>query len=121
MYNKKVDRSSRIERNMQKKIIGFLIATVLFNAVILSTVYLTELFSREVSVIWSWLVFLIIVLGGAALLSNITNRLKLGYRAGVFAFFWSDISFFGLNFCLAPKSKEIIKVYYKTQKFLTLE
>lgn len=74
---------------MQKKITGFLIATVLFNAVILSTVYLTELFSREVSVIWSWLVFLIIALGGAALLSNITNRLKLGYRAGVFAFFWS--------------------------------
>ncbi|OJJ18221.1 hypothetical protein BKI52_25705 [marine bacterium AO1-C] len=74
---------------MQKKITGFLIATVLFNAIILLTVYFTEFFSREVSVIWSWLVFLIMALAGGALLSTMVNKLKLGYKAGVFAFFWS--------------------------------
>jgi len=89
LYAQKVGKSSSIERDMQKKITGFLIATVLFNIVILSIVYLTELFSREVSVIWSWLVFLVMVLAGGALLSSVVNKLNLGYRAGVFAFFWS--------------------------------
>ncbi len=73
---------------MQKKIVGFLIITVLFNVVILSVVYLSELFSREISVIWSWPVFLILVLAGGALLSSMTNKYTTN-RAGVFAFFWS--------------------------------
>lgn len=76
---------------MQKKLTGFLIATLAFNVAVLFTVYFSELFSREISFIWSWLLFVVIALGAGSLIANIINKLKLNPQVGVFAFFWSIV------------------------------
>lgn len=80
-----------ISEHMQKKITGFLIATIVFNVTVFLTIYLIEIFAREVSLIWSWLLFATVVLGVGAFVANVTNRVKLSPRAGVFAFFWSVV------------------------------
>ncbi|EAY29790.1 hypothetical protein [Microscilla marina] len=76
---------------MQKKFTGFLIATLVFNVAILCTVYLIELFSQEVSFIWSWLLFVIVALGVGTLIANVAYKVKLKPQVGVFAFFWSIV------------------------------
>lgn len=76
---------------MQKKLTGFLIATLVFNVAILCTVYFIELFSQEVSFIWSWLLFVVVALGVGALIANVIHKLKLKPQVGVLAFFWSIV------------------------------